>query len=153
MAINKVPITGCTVKIKAVGGANTEAEIECIKGDLTIDWGTYPTDKTICHKIGTVYEKATEPEFDSTTVETWFDGDKADAFQTLLYDAHQGKGDFDVKTANGKEEADISFTFADADATVITIRGIVTKVYSDFTLGSKLGLKFDFQQTATPIVT
>lgn len=152
MAINKVPITGSTVKLKAVGGANTEAEIECIKGDLTIDWGTYPTDKYVCHKDGTQYEKGTSPEFDSTTIETWFDGDKADAFQTLLYDAHQGNGDFDIATATGSEKATLEFAFTDNDATKITIEGIVTKVVSDYTLGSKLGLKFDFQQTATPVV-
>jgi len=153
MALHKIPIKGSTVKITAKGGANTSAEVVCVKGDFVIDWGSYANEKIVCHKLGVTYDKSSFQEFGTTTLETWFTGDKTDAFQKLMFDALNNKNDFDNSTAIGDRHALLEITFADQDSTVITFEFIMMKMESTFNVQGYLDLKMSIQQTSEPIIT
>jgi len=152
MALHKVPITGSTVTLTANGGAKTSAEMLCVKGDFDIDFGTWQTTKDICHKIGVTYTKGSTPEFGKTTLEGWFTGDKADAFQTLALQALRNEGDFDDSVAGGDRAGNIKIEFVDQDNTVIDFDVYVTNIKSTFTPDGYLDFKMEVQQIAEPTV-
>ena len=153
MAINKVPIKGSTITVTAVGGANSTAEALCIKGDWVIDWGEYATEEVVCHKQGTTYDKSSYQKFGTTTLETWFTGDKLDAFQKLMFEALNNEADFDDSVAGGDRHLTISVAFADQDNTVITLQCLVLKIESNFAVQGYLDYKILIQQTGRPVIT
>jgi hypothetical protein len=152
MALNKVPVTGSTVTFTAKGGANTSAEMLCVKGDFDIDFGTFQTTKDICHKLGATYTKGSAPEFGKTTLDGWFTGDKADAFQKLVMDALYNQGDFDDSVAGGNRAGNIKIEFVDQDTTKIDFDVYVTNVKSTFTPDGYLDLKIEVQQITKPTI-
>jgi len=153
MAINKVPIKGSTVTFTAVGGGNSTAEVECVKGDFEIDWGQYETEEVVCHKNGTTYDKSSYQKFGQTTVETWFTGDKTDAFQKLAFDALNNANDFDDSVAGGDRHFTVKIAFADQDATTIEFEALMLQMKSNFAVQGYLDNKMTIQQTSQPIVT
>ena len=152
MALHKIPITGSTVKFTAKGGSQTSAEVECVKGDFVVDYGTYQIIKDKCHKQGTKYTKGSYPEFGSTTLESWFTGDKADAFQVLVFQALKNEADFDDTVAGGDRAGTIEIDFQDQDNTKISFDVYITNIKSTFTPDGYLDIKIDMQQITEPVV-
>ena len=153
MAMNKVPIKGSTVTFTAIGGAFSTAEVVCIKGDWDIDWGQYDTEEVVCHKVGVTYDKTSYQKFAQTTLESWFTGDKLDAFQVLAFQALNNEGDFDDSVAGGDRHFTVSIAFDDQDNTVISFEALMLQMTSTFAVQGYLDLKMTIQQTSRPIVT
>lgn len=151
--IKKIPIKGTVVKLKALGGAKTEKEIDCIRGNLTIDYGTYDVQENLCHYEGYVYDKSNNAKFGEFNVQGWFDGDKADDFQTLLFQALNNEGDFDDTTTTGDRKAQLTFAFPDANNNKIEVVGFVTHAESEFDLSGYLTLDFTFKQIKRPTLS
>jgi len=153
MAINKVPIKGSTVTITAKGGAKTSAEVECIKGDFEIDWGQYESQEVVCHKSGTTYDKSSYQKFGQTTLDSWFTGDKTDAFQILAFQALNNEGDFDDSVAGGDRHFTVKIAFVDQDSTVIEFEALMLSAKSNFAVQGYLDAKWTLQQTSRPIIS
>ena len=153
MARTNIPVKGSIVKLKAVGGTNTEVEVECIDANFTFSWGNYDAIESKCHKDGVNYDRSLVAKFDSFDVSiNGIPNDKADATRVFLRQALwlEAGSDFDVTTATGDKEFTISKTYTDANANVITLQGFITSIKSEFNLDNFVTMVFTFQQTKAP---
>jgi len=140
MALQKIPVTGSVIKIKANGGAAEAITANCIEGSFVADFGSYNVD-TINTLCGVAYEKSNTSTYASTTMNGKFSGDSTDAFQILMFQALKNTGDFAVdNTLNIEIEL--------PDGTKFIYDVLVTGGKSDFDPTKKLSLNFDVQQVS-----
>ena len=150
MALQKIPVKGAVIKIKANSGTAEAITANCIEGSFVADFGSYnvETINTLC---GAVYEKSDTPTYASTTMNGKFSGDSTDAFQILMFQALKNTGDFAVdNTLNIEIELPDS---AGTNGTKFTYDVLVIGGKSDFDPTKKLSLNFDVQQVSDITIT
>jgi hypothetical protein len=147
-------VKGSTIKLKAVGGSNTEVELECVNKDFDIDWGSKASEKSVCHNIGSYYERSKGLEFAEQTISLrGLPSDKNDTVVKFLLDSlYETAGtDFDETVAGNSIEYTMTIEFTDPNANKIEVQGFTTYVKTPVIIEKALNLEFGFQPTQAPV--
>jgi len=150
MAIQKIDVSGATIRIKANGGTVEAVEMYCLEGTWDIDLGAYDIAELECH-TGIKYEKGKQAKFGTTSWNGKLDGSRTDEAQILLIQALYNEGDFATdNTMNVEIEFDNS---EGTNGTKCAYDIIVKDGKAHFDPKGKLSLNFTIQQTTIPVWT
>ena len=148
MAVTPIDSTGATIKLKAKAGSADAVEMECVDGDISIDFGNADVSANTCLKGITRKSKGVLKYGEGNLNGVFQDDDGA---QTLLLQALKNEGDFSTD-----HTLSIEIEFANSkgsNGTKVSFDVLVSSLNIKVAEGNEVSMEVGYSQTTEPVIT